>query len=175
MLISREANVSSPALRTRHRHAESDERGKKSASTNEYQLGLLHLSADCIRQRQREESASPDYILITWNLVWMNTACYTTEYRQCLSPKGQLYLKADSEGKPDLTFNHYFRRSLVSSRHIYILHVYTYPHILYYVTFSPIPSTSPSLSLSRHCTLEAATACLLALRVRIFTLTWLTH
>ncbi|CAK9821549.1 Peripheral plasma membrane protein CASK [Anthophora retusa] len=24
--------------------------------------------------------------------------CYTTEYRQCLSPKGQLYLKADSEG-----------------------------------------------------------------------------
>ncbi|XP_035717242.1 peripheral plasma membrane protein CASK-like isoform X2 [Vespa mandarinia] len=23
--------------------------------------------------------------------------CYTTEYRQCLSPKGQLYLKADSE------------------------------------------------------------------------------
>ncbi|RLU26506.1 hypothetical protein DMN91_000302 [Ooceraea biroi] len=25
-------------------------------------------------------------------------ACYTTEYRQCLSPKGQLYLKADSEG-----------------------------------------------------------------------------
>ncbi|XP_011064196.1 PREDICTED: peripheral plasma membrane protein CASK [Acromyrmex echinatior] len=26
-------------------------------------------------------------------------ACYTTEYRQCLSPKGQLYLKADSEGR----------------------------------------------------------------------------
>ncbi|XP_031837780.1 peripheral plasma membrane protein CASK isoform X5 [Nomia melanderi] len=25
--------------------------------------------------------------------------CYTTEYRQCLSPKGQLYLKADSEGR----------------------------------------------------------------------------
>ncbi|XP_050474799.1 peripheral plasma membrane protein CASK isoform X3 [Bombus huntii] len=24
--------------------------------------------------------------------------CYTTEYRQCLSPKGQLYLKADNEG-----------------------------------------------------------------------------
>ncbi|XP_043289368.1 peripheral plasma membrane protein CASK isoform X8 [Venturia canescens] len=25
--------------------------------------------------------------------------CYATEYRQCLSPKGQLYLKADSEGR----------------------------------------------------------------------------
>ncbi|KOX70502.1 Peripheral plasma membrane protein CASK [Melipona quadrifasciata] len=25
--------------------------------------------------------------------------CYTTEYRQCLSPKGQLYLKADNEGR----------------------------------------------------------------------------
>lgn len=67
-----------------------------------------------------KRSAPSDYTLITWNLVWMNIACYTTEYRQCLSPKGQLYLKADSEGKPDLTFNHYFRRSLVSSRHIYI-------------------------------------------------------
>lgn len=99
-----------------------------------YQLEFPRFLADCIRQRQRV-----DYILITWNLVWMNTACYTTEYRQCLSPKGQLYLKADSEGKPDPTFNHYFRRSLVSSRHIYILHVYTDSHILYYATFSPIP------------------------------------
>ncbi|XP_043482826.1 peripheral plasma membrane protein CASK isoform X6 [Leptopilina heterotoma] len=25
--------------------------------------------------------------------------CYTTEYRQCLSPKGQLYLKADNDGR----------------------------------------------------------------------------
>ncbi|XP_012283150.1 peripheral plasma membrane protein CASK isoform X3 [Orussus abietinus] len=25
--------------------------------------------------------------------------CYATEYRQCLSPKGQLYLKADTEGR----------------------------------------------------------------------------
>lgn len=89
----------------------------------------------------------------------MNTACYTTEYRQCLSPKGQLYLKADSEGKPDLIFNHYFRRSLVSSRHthtrthtctrtyIYIFHLYTYLHILYYVTFSPI-SCTPLLTIT---------------------------
>lgn len=63
----------------------------------------------------------------------MNTACYTTEYRQCLSPKGQLYLKADSEGKPDLTFNYYFRRSLVTSRHIYI-YIYIL-HILHILIF----------------------------------------
>lgn len=183
MLISRKANVSFPALcawiRARHRHAERERervtREKNNASIP--MTGSHVFPANCIRQRQREKSAPSDYILITWNLVWMNTACYTTEYRQCLSPKGQLYLKADSEGKPDLTFNHYFRRSLVSSRHthtyIYISHVYTY-HIHTYcimLRFHLIPCTP--LSLSRHCTLEAATACLLTLRVRIFTLTWL--
>lgn len=130
-----------------------------------------------------DESMSPDYTLITWNLVWMNTACYTTEYRQCLSPKGQLYLKADSEGKPDLIFNHYFRRSLVSSRHTHT-HTYMYTHIYIYFTYILIYTyyimlrfhlfrvLLYSLSLSRHCTLEAATACLLALWVRIFTLTY---
>lgn len=57
----------------------------------------------------------------------MNTEYYN-EYRQCLSPKGQLYLKADNEGKPDLTFNHHFRRSLVSSCHMY--HTFTiYKHV----------------------------------------------
>jgi len=53
------------------------------------------------------------------------------------------------------------------------MYTYHHVHILYYATFSPIACTP--LSLSRHCTLEAATACLLALRVRIFTLTWLIH
>lgn len=56
----------------------------------------------------------------------INAECYTTEYRQCLSPKGQIYLKADSEGKPDLTFNQHFRR--ISLCHIYI---YIHPTHVY--------------------------------------------
>ena len=123
---------------------------KKSASIP-MSFPRIALCSDSARKARRL------YTLITWNLVWMNTACYTTEYRQCLSPKGQLYLKADSEGKPDLTFNHYFRRSLVSSRHIniYILHVHTYhihTYVLCYIFTHSVYSSITITSLySRSC------------------------
>lgn len=104
--------------------------------------------------------------MIIWNLVWMNTEYYN-EYRQCLSPKGQLYLKADNEGKPDLTFNHHFRRSLVSSCHMYhtltYTNTYTESHIFTYRTTHYATILTRSVCPS-HITvlLEAATACLLA-------------
>lgn len=135
---------------------------------SQWVFSFKRFSADWIRQLQREESASSDYTLITWNLIWMNTACYTTEYRQCLSPKGQLYLKADSEGKPDLTFNYYFRRSLVTSRHIYIYITYTFIHTKYCIMLHILIYSCTYISLLHHHTLEAATACLLALRVSLW-------
>lgn len=107
----------------------------------------------------------------------MNTECYTTEYRQCLSPKGQLYLKADSEGKPYLTFNHHFRQEpciimpYVSHTHTHTYVSHTHNHEYHkradtFATFTPIVLcyilTRSVCPLSRYCTLEAATACLLA-------------
>lgn len=98
----------------------------------------------------------------------MNTEYYN-EYRQCLSPKGQLYLKADNEGKPDLTFNHHFRRSLVSSCHMY--HTLTYtntyiPHmnhtLCYYLNPIRVSLSHYCTSRSCHCLL----ACLFAFRFR---------
>lgn len=56
----------------------------------------------------------------------MNAECYTTEFRQCLSPKGQLYLKADNQGKPDLNFTTTFTRPLLILHNAILRAYYTH-------------------------------------------------
>lgn len=114
----------------------------------------------------------------------MNTECYTTEYRQCLSPKGQLYLKADSEGKPYLTFNHHFRQepciimpyvshththtrlthaqSWISQTSRHICHVYT-DCIMLHLNPIRVPPLTLLYTRSCHCLL----ACFFAFRFQL--------
>ena len=70
------------------------------------------------------------------NFVSMNSECYTTEYRPYLSPKGQVYLKVDNEGKLDLkpSIHHFSAGSLyIATQHIrsclYLTYLMTHTYI----------------------------------------------
>lgn len=63
------------------------------------------------------------------NFVWMNSECYTTEFRPCLSPKGRVYLKVDNEGKPDLKT---FDSSFYSAGYTSLTYCHSYTRTLHF-------------------------------------------